>query len=313
METSTDLRPIVIAGGSGFLGISLANHLARLGQPVVILSRNVPRIDGNWTHVSWDGRKPGPWSHCLEGAAGVVNLAGRTVDCIKTPAHQDEILRSRIESTRSLGQAMRTLSAPPPVWVQMGTAHIYGDPAVSRCDESSAFGIGFAPMVGQAWEAEFASAKLPDQRGIVLRTSFVIGKDRGVGGGALARLAMLTRWGLGGKIGSGHQGISWIHEADMNRLFEKALTDPSMSGAYIASSPNPVPQVEFMRGLREAVRMPIGLPAFRWMVQIGTPWLLNTDPELALLGRYVIPQRLLNDGFSFQFPEVKSALADLLA
>ena len=107
--------------------------------------------------------------------------------------------------------------------------------------------------------------------------------------------------------------MSWIHEKDMNRLFERALTDDGMAGAFIASSPNPVSQREFMRTLRRAVRMPIGLPAFTWMVRIGAPLLMRTDPELALYGRYVISKRLKEEGFQFSFPNLADALSDLLS
>lgn len=305
--------PVVIAGGSGFLGASLASHLSARGTPVVILSRTPPKNRGEWKHVAWDARTLGEWRNALDGASALVNLVGRSVDCVKTPDHQDEILRSRVEATRVLGQAMRAVRSPPPVWVQMGTAHIYGDPPDITCTEESPFGFGLAPFVGKAWEEAFSASALPRQRQVVLRTSFVIGRDRGAGGGALGRLRTLVRLGLGGRVGSGRQGMSWIHEADMNRVFERAIDDPGMQGAYVASSPNPVPQVEFMRALRRAMRVPIGLPAFAWMVRLGAPLLMRTDPELALYGRYVIPSRLLAAGFDFQFPQLDSALADLLA
>lgn len=306
-------KPIVIAGGSGFLGVSLATHLAAQGFPIVILSRSAPKPSGPWRHVVWDARTLGEWKRELDGAQAIVNLVGRTVDCIKTPDHQDEILRSRVEATRILGAAMRAIQSPPPVWVQMSTAHIYGDPPVVRCDETAPFGMGLAPIVGKAWEEAFAAAVLPEQRGVILRTSFVIGRDRGAGGGALSTLRMLAGFGLGGKVGSGTQGMSWIHEADMNRLFERAIVDDHMRGAYIASSPNPVAQVDFMRALRRAIGMPIGLPAFEWMVRIGAPLLLKTDPELALYGRYVVSSRLKAEGFEFKFASLDGALADLLS
>jgi len=309
---NSDNAPVVIAGGSGFLGVSLARHLAAQNVPVVILSRSKPRPNGAWRHVTWDARTLGHWSDALNGARAVVNLVGRTVDCVKTPDHQDEILRSRVEATRVLGTAMRAVKSPPPVWVQMSTAHIYGDPPSVVCDEDSPFGVGLAPFVGRAWEAAFAEAVLPDQRGVVVRTSFVIGRDQGAGGGALARLRFLTRLGLGGRVGSGRQGMSWIHETDMNRIFERAISDDGMRGAYIASSPNPVAQVDFMRCLRRAMRMPIGLPAFGWMVRLGAPLVLRTDPELALYGRYVLPGRLSREGFEFRFAKLEAALWDLL-
>jgi uncharacterized protein (TIGR01777 family) len=313
MNNQPSSRPVVIAGGSGFLGVSLATHLAAAGTPVVLLSRNPPRVEGPWRHVSWDARALGEWCRELDGASGMVNLTGRTVDCVKTPDHQDEILRSRVEATRVLGLAVRAVASPPPVWVQMSTAHIYGDPPSVLCTEDSPFGFGLAPFVGRAWEEAFAASVLPSQRPVILRTSFVIGRDRGAGGGALSRLRTLVRLGLGGAVGSGQQGMSWIHEADMNRLFERGLTDARMQGAYIATAPNPVAQRDFMRELRRVMKMPIGLPAFSWMVRLGAPLLLRTDPELALYGRYLTSRRLREEGFEFRFPELRPALADLIA
>ncbi len=312
MSRSLEHKRIVIAGGSGFLGVSLAHHLAGCGASVVILSRNAPKATGPWRHLSWDGRTLGSWRTELNEAAGLVNLAGRSVDCIKTPDHQDEILRSRVESTRVLGEALRSIDSPPPTWVQMSTAHIYGDPPNVICTEDSAFGYGLAPFVGRAWEDAFHASVLPAQRSVVLRTSFVLGRNRGAGGSALKTLAMLARLGLGGRVGKGTQGMSWIHQADMNRLFERGLTDSAMQGAYIASAPHPVSQAEFMRELRRAVGMPIGLPVLSWMVRIGARLILRTDPELALYGRYVVSKRLEEEGFEFQLPELREALQDLL-
>jgi hypothetical protein len=169
-----------------------------------------------------------------------------------------------------------------------------------------------APFVARAWEDEFRASVLPAQRAVVLRTSFVIGRDRGAGCGALARFRLLVRLGLGGTVASGKQGMSWIHETDLNRLFERALIDPAVQGTYIASSPYPLSQKIFMRELRRAMHMPIGLPAFSWMVRLGAPWFLNTDPELALFGRYVVSQRLQEEKFEFRFPQLAAALDDLL-
>jgi uncharacterized protein len=312
MTGNAKIGQIVIAGGSGFLGVSLATHLAASGKSIVLLSRHPPKPSGPWRHVSWDARTLDEWRRELDDATGLVNLAGRSVDCIKTPDHQDEILRSRVEATRVLGMAIRSVDSPPPVWVQMSTAHIYGDPPHVICTEESPFGYGLAPFVGRAWEDEFRASVLPSQRSVILRTSFVIGRDRGAGGGALARLRTLVRLGFGGTVGSGTQGMSWIHETDMNRLFERALTDPNMKGAFIASSPNPVSQQVFMREVRRAVGMSIGLPAFSWMVRLGAPWFLRTDPELALFGRYVVSKRLQDEQFEFQFPQLGEALNDLL-
>lgn len=308
------LPRILIPGGSGFLGLSLAAHLAP-NYEVLILSRRPPRAQGPWKHLPWDARTLGDWSQSLDNAAALINLTGRSVNCIKTPDHRDEILRSRVESTLVLGQACRAVNSPPPVWVQMSTAHIYGDPPAIVCDESSPFGEGLAPTVGRAWEEAFAAAALPEQRKVILRTSFVIGRPNRGGPGALGTLAPLARFGLGGRVGSGTQGMSWIHEHDMNRLFHRALTDATMQGPYIASSPNPVSQQHFMQELRRHAgglgSLGIGLPAFTWMVRLAAPLLLRTDPDLALYGRYLNPRRLINEGFIFDFPDLPAALKDL--
>ncbi|MCA9198256.1 MAG: TIGR01777 family oxidoreductase [Planctomycetales bacterium] len=304
-------KRIVIAGGSGFLGMSMARYFVNEGANVIILSRSPPKVHSDWRWVNWGGRSLGEWKDALRSADAVVNLAGRSVNCIKTPDHQDEILRSRIESTSALGQAMRSIDQAPPVWVQMSTAHIYGDPPSAVCDEDSATGIGLAPTVGREWEQAFAASKLDNQRGVVMRTSFVIGRNRGAGGGAMSTLGWLARLGLGGTVGSGSQGMSWIHETDLNRLFDKAITDENMSGVYVASAPNPVSQAEFMRTLRRTVRMPIGLPSPEWLVRIAAPLLLRTDPELVIYGRYVVSKRLADAGFDFEYPDLVSALSEV--
>jgi NAD dependent epimerase/dehydratase family enzyme len=152
LNPATSAAKIVIAGGSGFLGVSLAHHLAAAGYSIVLLSRSSPKCSGAWTHRSWDARSVSDWRAELEGASALVNLVGRTVDCTKTPDHQDEILRSRVEATLVLGKAMQLLKSPPPLWVQMSTAHIYGDPPEVVCNEDSPFGYGLAPFVGRAWE-----------------------------------------------------------------------------------------------------------------------------------------------------------------
>jgi len=304
MEQSTAKR-VVIFGGSGFLGMNLARHLSDLGFAVDIVSRNKP-MDGPWSFHSWDARTIGEWASVIDGAYAVVNLAGRTVDCIKTPLQCDEILRSRVEATRVMGEAVQNATNKPSVWVQMSTAHIYGDSEL-QCDESAAFGYGLAPTVGIAWEGAFDESCPDGIRKVVLRTTFVLGRT----GAALQKLKLVTKLGFGGTISTGKQGMSWIHEHDMSRIIEQTISDPSMQGPYIASSPNPVSNRVFMRSLRKALSMPIGLPAASWMIKIGAKFILKTDPDLALYGRYCIPQRLINEDFEFEYPDLDNALKDL--
>ena len=299
---------IIIAGGTGFIGLSLAEHLSKKNLHPVLIARNKPDKIIPFDFVQWDGVNPGDWVNFLNGALAIVNLTGKSVDCIKTPDNCDVILRSRVDSTRAIGQALCNVENPPKVWVQMSTAHIYGDPPTAICTENSATGYGLAPFVGKAWEEALLDSKPPDIREVRLRTSFVMGKN----GGALNKLKQIAQLGLGGKVGHGKQGISWIHEFDMNEIFYHAITNPNFNGVYIASSPNPVSNAEFMKELRDTLKIPIGIPAPEWITRLGASLLFNSDPELAIYGRYVKPQRLENEGFRFKFPDLKNALKDLL-
>lgn len=304
-------QQVVIAGGSGLIGRALARVLVARGDRVVVLTRRAGGAANGWEDAEWDGRSLGEWTRHLDGADAVVNLAGRTVDCVKTPDNRDEILRSRVEATRALGEACRSIGERggrvPAVWVQMSTAHIYGDPPTRVCTEDSPPGLGLAPEVGRAWEVECERACPAGTRRVVLRTGFVLARE----GGAYPRLRSLARVGLGGTVGSGTQGMSWLHADDMTAILLRAIDDDSMSGVYIASGPNPVSNRAFMHALRRSIGVPIGLPAPAPLVRLGAPLLMRTDPELALYGRYCEPRRLVEEGFGFRFGDLDAALADL--
>ena len=309
-------RPrVVLAGGSGFLGQGLSEHLRGEGYDVAILSRSAgpeqPAPGVTWHR--WDNATVGDWAGVLDGAAGLVNLVGKSVDCRKTPRNVREIHGSRVDSCRVLGEACRAVAAPPPVWLQCATAHIVGDPEPLEtvCDEATPPGPlkEMAPRVGVAWEEAFDAAKLPTQRGVKLRISFVLGE----GGGAMSRLVKVTRLGLGGTVGSGDQWISWITLRDLNRLWLAALRDERYEGVYIVTAPNPVTNRDFMKALRRACHRPWSPPAPALGVKLASRWLMDTDPELALKGRRCVPTRLTEEhGFTFEDPEVGVALASLI-
>jgi uncharacterized protein len=316
MSTTSGQR-IVIAGGSGFLGRGLAHFLHEHGYDSTILSRDAHPGDGfppNTRWLTWDARTLGDWASCLEGARAVVNLVGRSVDCRKTQRNKRIILESRVNSCRALGEAMRSVSNPPPVWVQSGTAHINGDPEPRDkiCDESTPPGPQheMAPFVGVQWEKAFAEAKLPQQRGVVMRISFVLGPTVVTGrGGAFERLRKLTLWGLGGTVGSGRQWISWIHQHDLNRLILAAIEDASYQGVYMVTAPHPVTNRDFMRTMRQVYGRPWSPPAPALGVRLACRFILNSDPELALLGRRCVPTRLVEEhAFTFTYPRVEDAL-----
>lgn len=305
---NTHMDKVLIFGGTGFIGMSLASHLMKNGLEPVLIARNKPKGDLEFEFRKWDSVSVGDWKGILNNAKAVVNLAGRTVDCIKSPDNCDTILRSRLNSTRTIGKAFAEVENPPDTWIQMSTAHIYGDPPSELCTEESAKGYGLAPFVGKAWEKEFTTSLPATVRGVILRTSFVIGK----GGGALASLKRIVRLGLGGTVGKGQQGMSWIHEVDMNEIILQSIIDKKYEGIYIASAPNPVSNKEFMKSLRRKMKVPIGLPSPEILVRIGAKYIFKTDPELALYGRYVKSANLEKQGFRFTFPTLNEALDDLL-
>lgn len=301
-------KKVVIAGGTGFLGQAFAKHLEVASQPVVVLGRHKPAGEYAGRFVQWDGRTIGDWASELDGALAVVNLTGRTVDCRKTPDRCDEILRSRVDSVNVIGEALRACEGRPPVWVQAATAHIYGDPPDAVCDESAEPGYGLAPFVAQRWEDALSAACPSDVRSVVLRTSFVLGTS----GGAFPVLRRLARLGLGGKIGIGKQWISWLHIDDMVRILMRAIDEPAMSGVYNVTAPRAATNADFMRSLRRAIGMPIGLPSPGWLVRLGAATLIDTDPELPLYGRNVVPKRLLDEGYQFEHGDLDTALQALV-
>jgi len=300
------LPKIILAGGSGFIGSSLAAVLEGHGYDVAVLTRSA-RGDATTRQIQWDAQNPGPWTAELEGAAAVVNLVGRSVDCRKTAKNRREILESRVNSVRALAAAFRRCRNPPPVWIQSGTLHIHGDTADEILDESSPVGEGFAPMVGTAWEKAFNEADLPGTRRVLLRISFVLGRN----GGALKTLARLTRLFLGGTVGGGRQYVSWIHEHDLDQIILGAIRRADMEGVYSVTAPGPVTNREFMRELRRALHRPWAPPTPTPLVRVAS-FFLRTDPELATLGRRCVPTRLLREGFRFKFAELAEALEDLL-
>ena len=302
------MNRVIIFGGTGFIGLSLAKHLKSWGYTPVIIGRKSGNLYHDFEYHAWDARTLGPWVQALEQAIAIVNLTGKSVDCVKTPENIDEILRSRVDSTLVIGEALKNLNNPPKIWIQMSTAHIYGDSETHLCTENASLGYGLAPFVGRAWEEAFWKSIYSTTRGVVLRTSFVIGKK----GGALKSLQSIAAKGLGGKTGSGKQGMSWIHEWDMNEIIRNAIENPDYQGIINVSSPKPCSNLEFMRTLRKVMKMPFGISSPAFIVRLGAKYFLKTDPELALYGRYIYPEKLLNGGFDFKFSNLEEALQDLI-
>lgn len=272
--------------------------------------------------LAWDGRTLGDWVQAIDGADLVLNLAGRSVDCRYTRSNLDEMMRSRVDSTRIVGRAIAQSTQPPPLWLQMSTATIYAHRFDAPNDEQT--GViggaepdapeywGFSIEIAKAWELEQERADTPDTRKVALRAAMVMSPDHG---GIFHVLSRMTRLGLGGSIAGGRQYVSWIHEQDFVRAVGFLIDRKDITGPVNLAAPNPLPQRDFMAALRRAWRAPIGLPAAAWMAEIGA-FFLRTDTELLLKSRRVVPGRLLAEGFTFdhaQWPEAAANLVESLS
>lgn len=304
----------MIPGGTGRIGEMLTRSLADAGHEVVVLTRQ-PQRPGE---VGWDGRTLGPWAAAVDGSDVVINLAGRSVNCRYTDANLRQMMDSRVNSARVIGAAIAAARRPPAAWLQMSTATIYAHSTDRPHDEATGEIGGTEPgvpeywsysvSIAMNWEQAQASAATPGTRKVALRTAIVMSPERG---GAFATLSRLARLGLGGPVGGGRQYVSWIHGADLARAVSFLIARADIDGVVNLAAPAPLPQREFMRELRGAWGVRVGLPATRWMAEIGA-FALRSDTELLLKSRYVLPGRLTGAGFAFDFPAWPAAAADLV-
>lgn len=305
---------IVLAGGSGFLGRTLAEWFAAKGWEVAVLSRS-SKPAGAGPTVCWDGKHIGDWVRELEEALVLVNLSGRSVNCRYTARNRRQILSSRIDSTRVLGEAVRRCAKGPEVWLNLSTATIYEHTFGEGHDEQGAIAASpeakdaFSIEVARAWEQAFAEVAAPGVRKLVLRTAMVLGRQPG---GVYQVLRRLVRLGLGGRMASGKQYVSWIHETDFCRAVEWLIAHSNANGIYNISAPVPVANAELMAAFRRSEGVALGLPATKLMLEFGA-FFLRTETELVIKSRRVIPRRLLTEGFEFTYPHIEPALESLAA
>lgn len=312
---------IVIAGASGFIGRYLAEHYRAQGATVLLIGRSAG--DVRWGDA--DGIRA-----AVTGADAVINLAGKSVDCRYTDANRAEIFRSRVETTRELWEAIAVSDAPPPVWFNASTATIYRHAEDRPMTESTGeLGTGFSVEVAKAWERELFAGDLPGTRRVALRMTIVLGD-----GSALVPLIALARFGLGGpqrdgrwfattarrsagtfhefRARGGRQKFSWVHIRDVLGAIEFLRAHPDLDGPVNVAAPNPTDNRTLMAALRRVLGVPAGVPAFRWMLEIGSA-VIRTETELVLKSRWVLPERLLGAGYDFAFPELEPALRDIVS
>jgi uncharacterized protein len=307
---------VVIPGGTGQVGTVLARAFQAIGAEVVVLGR-IPRTLP-WRFVRWDAHDPSGWAGELDGADVVINMVGRSVNCRYTRVNREAIMRSRVDSVRAVGEAIARARRPPPVWLQASTATIYAHRFDAPNDEATGILGGYEPgapeawrfsiQVAMAWELALAQAATPRTRKVALRSAMIMSPDPG---GIFDTLLTLVRRGLGGTAGDGRQYVSWIHDTDFVRAV-RWLIAHEVHGAVNLAAPLPLPSREFMTALRKAAGMRVGLPAPRWLLEVGA-FFMRTETELVLKSRRVVPGRLRAAGFTFEHPSWPEAARDLCA
>jgi len=292
-------RKVVLAGGTGFIGQYLAKKFTALDIDVQIISRQSP-------HIAWDDYKG--IVQALNGAEMVINLAGKSVNCRYNEQNKREIMNSRIETTQTLGNAILDCEHPPAVWINSSTATIYRHAEDRPMTETKGeIGTGFSVDVAKAWEDTFFSFNLPHTRQAALRIAIVLGP----GGGVMTPFQNLVRFGLGGPQGSGKQMFSWIHVEDLFQIILFIQEWESLEGVFNCTSPNPVTNRELMATMRKVMHRKGGLPASTWMLNLGAR-IIRTEPELVLKSRWVVPNRLIKEGFMFKYGRLEKALQHIL-
>ena len=306
-------RKLILAGGSGFCGQVLTEWFATRGWTVIVLTRSSSASSGAARTIQWNGCDPGGWTRELEGADAVVNLSGRSVNCRYTPENRRKILESRVFSTRALGQAIAQCRQPPRVWLNASTATIYKHSFDKIMDEAGEIAgtldakDEFSVEVAQAWEKAFDEARTPTTRHVTLRMAMVFSAKPGT---VFRVLRRLVKRGLGGSMAGGRQFVAWMHEEDYCRAVEWLIDHDDFSGPVNMVAPNPLPNREMMQTLRRVCGMPFGLPAARWMLEVGA-FFMRTETELIIKSRRAVPGRLLAAGFEFRFPKFEDAVRDL--
>ncbi|WP_026704387.1 TIGR01777 family oxidoreductase [Flavobacterium soli] len=300
------MKKLIIVAGTGFLGQVLVNHFKDKFEEIIILTRGNSETKNGIRYVKWNAKTFTGWEKELENTDLVINLAGKSVDCRYTEANKKEILDSRIESTKILNLAVLNCKNPPKHWMNSSTSTIYRHSLDKQMDETDGeIGNDFSMNVAKSWEKAFFETETPNTKKTALRTSIVLGRN----GGAFLPLKNLTRLGFGGKQGKGNQFISWIHEKDFARAVE-FIYKKEMTGVVNIVSPKPIRNALFMQTLRKSLGVPTGIPIGEKLLKFGAK-IIGTETELVLKSRNVIPKKLVENDFEFEFRTLEKALENL--
>ncbi|MCR8559444.1 TIGR01777 family oxidoreductase [Mucilaginibacter sp. BJC16-A38] len=301
-------KKIVLAGGNGYLGKVLADYYKDKAEEVVIISRREQETEHNIRTVTWDGKTRGKWTAELVNADMLVNLCGKNVNCRYTEKNKAEIYASRLQPTELLGEVIHDLFEPPKLWINITSATIYRHAEDRPQDEETGeIGTGFSVDVCRRWEAAFNKFETPKTRKVALRMGIVLGRSDSV----FPRLLNLVKLGMGGMQGDGEQYVSWVHEHDVARTTEWLIDHQELKGVFNCTAPVPVKNSVLMRTIRKIYGMPFGLPAPAWLLEMGAV-VIRTETELIFKSRWVLPKRLLESGFVFEYGEIGGAVREIL-
>jgi uncharacterized protein len=298
---------IIIAGGTGFLGHSIIKGLQQQAE-IVVLTRKRSSIKDQVRYVQWDAQSPGSWVNELENSKAIINLVGKSVNCRYTGKNMHEIISSRVNATLAIGKAIGDLHRPPEVWINAGSAAIFGNGGSDIKHEASELGTGFSPEVCKKWEEAFYRFETPATRKVLLRIGLVLQR----GTGLLQPFVKLVKLGLGGTMGNGEQYISWIHEEDFINIIRAGIERDDISGTIHCTSPNPVPNKEFLRLLRQSCNVKIGIPHPAFFLKAGAVF-AGTEAELLLSGRRVVPGVLEEKNFKFRYAKLEDTFEHLIS
>jgi uncharacterized protein (TIGR01777 family) len=306
MHSKLIMKKIIIAGGTGFLGHLLLSRLTKESMNLIVLTRKIPssRIS-QVKYVLWDGLNQGEWTKELEESDVLINLSGKSVNCRYTNKNKRKLIESRVNSTLALDTALQNTVKPPRLWINASSAAYYGF-SDKILDENSPAGDDFPSEICKKWEEAFFSNKLSNTRKVALRLAVVLQPNQGL----IKPFVWLVKSFFGGKLGSGKQYFTWIHQEDFIRSIIWFMTNHDKSGVYNITAPESITNEEFMRELRKALKIPFGISSPTWLIKIGGK-IIGTEPELVLKGRAAIPRRLLIEDFQFTYPKLHESIYNL--
>jgi len=300
---------VVVAGGSGFIGSALIPRLHADGHDVILLTRNPdaarPRIGVRAKLEKWNGVNGGLWEAHLDGADAVINFAGEPLDVRRwSPRQKERIISSRVNATLAIVNAMKKAKRRPSVLVNASGVGYYGSVESRSVSEEAPKGNDFLSVVTHQWETAARGAESIGVRTVMLRTAVVLGDN----GGALKKLLMQFKLFVGGPLGSGRQWFPWVHRDDLLGAILFAMTNPALVGSVNVVAPESVTMKEFCVALGKALHRPSWAPVPAFLLRL----LLGEMSDMVLTGQRAVPKVLERYGFTFKYPQLSSALADIL-